>query len=247
MLKCYCANLHIHTALSPCASGEMTPQNIVRMAKLNHNELIAVTDHNSGENVSAVMGAGAEHGVAVLPGMEVQSREDIHLLCYFDRIDDLLSWQEIVYGKLPPIENKEELFGPQLLFDSRDRELGKNNRLLLNGIDLSLEEIIEEVNFRKGICVPAHIDRRAYSVLEHLGFIPSGLPIAAVEGSRAVDVQGMQRKYPYLTAYPFIVSSDAHNLEEMVFNRTYFYLMEPTLDEICLALRGKEGRKVVIV
>ena len=48
-------DLHIHSALSPCAEVEMTPNNIVNMSLLKGLDMIAVTDHNSCGNIRAVM------------------------------------------------------------------------------------------------------------------------------------------------------------------------------------------------
>jgi len=53
-------DLHIHSALSPCASDDMTPNNIVNMCVLKGLDIIAVTDHNSARNVEAISKLGRE-------------------------------------------------------------------------------------------------------------------------------------------------------------------------------------------
>jgi PHP family Zn ribbon phosphoesterase len=54
------ADLHIHTGLSPCASEEMTPPDIVSEAIRKGLRMIAICDHNSAGNVQAVMQAAAD-------------------------------------------------------------------------------------------------------------------------------------------------------------------------------------------
>jgi len=43
---------------------------------------------------------------------------------------------------------------------------------------------------------------------------------------------------------PRIVSSDAHSLEDIGSAYTVFRMAEPTLEELRLALRGQEGRRI---
>src|ERR1017187_7839374 len=99
----YQADLHIHTLLSPCAELEMIPSLIVAAAEQAGLDMIGIADHNSCENAAAVVEASRGSGVKVLPGMEAQSVEGVHLLCLFDRVDDALAWQEIIYAELPPV------------------------------------------------------------------------------------------------------------------------------------------------
>ncbi|HOO13429.1 MAG TPA: PHP domain-containing protein, partial [Bacillota bacterium] len=118
-------DLHIHSALSPCGDNDMTPNNIVNMALLKGLDAIAVTDHNSAENVEAVMKLGFEKGIVVVPGMEVQSKEEVHLLCYFSDLDRALGFQQRVYDNLEG-ENNPDYFGDQLIMDEMDRVVGHN-------------------------------------------------------------------------------------------------------------------------
>lgn len=246
-LQCFCADLHIHTALSPCASDDMTPLNIVRMAKLNHIQILGITDHNSAENAAAVKQAGEEYGVFVIPGMEVQTKEEVHLLCFFEGIEDALNWQEFIYAHLPPLMNNEKFFGRQLLFDSNDNLRAVNSRLLLNSVNLSVKQVVEEIEKRKGLCIPAHVDRMTHGILGHLGFIPQEIDFRCLEISKATNPREFYQRHSALRKYPLIVSSDAHNLEDMCQNRTFFYLKELALQEILYALTNKGGRKVVVL
>ena len=78
-------DLHIHSCLSPCGDDDMTPPNIANMAALLGLDLIAVTDHNSCRNAGAVMEAARMLGLPlrVLPGMEVTTAEEVHVVCLF--------------------------------------------------------------------------------------------------------------------------------------------------------------------
>ena len=54
----YRYDLHIHSALSPCAEKDMTPVTIVGLAKANGLDFVAVSDHNSIKNVEVAIRAG---------------------------------------------------------------------------------------------------------------------------------------------------------------------------------------------
>ncbi|HHY78731.1 MAG TPA: PHP domain-containing protein, partial [Clostridiales bacterium] len=156
-------DLHIHSALSPCGDEDMTPNNIVNMALLKGLDLIAVTDHNSGKNLPAVMEVGKRQGLMVVPGIEVQTREEVHILCYFKNLQSALKLDEIIYNCLPDIDNNEEIFGRQLIFDSQDQVIGKIDKLLLSSSALSVNDVFVLTKGLGGICIPAHVDRPAYS------------------------------------------------------------------------------------
>ncbi len=78
----------------------MFPEFILERAGELGLDLIAVTDHNSCENAAAMLHAAVGTGIAVWPGMEVQTREEAHLVCLFDRLEQALAWQEAVYAHL---------------------------------------------------------------------------------------------------------------------------------------------------
>ncbi len=241
------ADLHLHTALSPCAEAEMTPQSIIKAAATKGISLIGITDHNSAANVSALLEASRSSPVTVLPGIEVQTKEEVHLLCLFYTLAEVLRWQEIVYRHLPPELNKEKLFGPQLLLDSNDRVIGKLEKLLLTSTSFAVEEVVKGVKKIGGLCIPAHIDRPTYSLISNLGFVPPDLEIAALELSFNAHPATFRDNHPDTGRLSFIMSSDAHWLEAIQSPRTYFQVKELNWQEIQLALAGERGRKVVVV
>jgi len=245
-VKPYLADLHVHTVLSPCAEVEMIPPFIVQRAEELALGLIAITDHNSAENVAAVMEAARGRELAVLPGMEVQTKEEVHLLCLFQTVEQVLGWQEVVYAHLPPMKNKDEVFGPQFVVDASGDFVRYNDRLLLTSVSLSVGEVARAVQDREGLCIAAHIDRPAFSLLANLGFVPPDSHFAALELSRHAKADEMRQRNPSLAGYAFVSSGDAHRLDEMS-DRTILTIEEPTIAEISLAFQGRDGRRVKIV
>lgn len=246
MLRHFVADLHIHSVLSPCADYHMVPPLIIERAVRAGLDLVAVTDHNSGENAAALVKAAVNSGVAVLPGMEVESREGVHIVTLFDDVEALEHWQGVVYSALPQKENVEKLLGVQLVVDSNGDLIRVNKRLLLTAVDLSLEEIVATANDLGGLCAPAHVDRPAYGLLSVLGLLPTDVDLPALEISPHVTPSEAIRQFPGLAGCTLIRSSDAHSLEDIGKVATSFLIARPTVAELTLACRGRRGRRVII-
>jgi predicted metal-dependent phosphoesterase TrpH len=242
-LKPLLADLHLHTVLSACAEVEKIPPLIVRQARRLGLGLIAVTDHNACGNAAAVMEAAAGTGLTVLPGMELQTREEVHLLCLFGALECCLEWQEEVWRLLPPLENREEFFGPQYVVDREGKWFRTEGRLLQVSAGIALEEAVDKVHRRGGLAIPAHVDRPSFSLLANLGLVPTGLAADALEVTARWRPEAGFKMWPDLKGQTLIVSGDAHRLAEMQ-SRTLLKVAEPTVEEIRLALRGEAGRKV---
>ena len=231
------ADLHLHTCLSPCADDMMQTAAIIEQAKKVGLDMIGICDHNSGENVSALMKAGKRQGLAVIPGVEVTSREEVHILGLFNTEQDLMYLQDIIYENLPG-QNDEDAFGPQLVIDEYGNVVGQNSRLLIGATTLTLEQIIDAIHQFAGLAVASHVDRQRFSLIGQLGFIPKGLKLDAVEVSNPSSVR---QEYDY----PVVTSSDAHFLEDIGKNSTCFMIEDASLQEITKALRCEMGRMVV--
>jgi PHP family Zn ribbon phosphoesterase len=242
-MRFFLADLHIHTVLSACAEVEMLPELIVERARELGLDIIAVTDHNSAENAAAVINAAAGTGITVLPGMEVQTREEVHLVCLFDTLEQVGRWQGEVYAHLPPLKNDDDAFGTQIVLDADGEAVGTNERLLLTATSFSVEEAVQGVLALGGLCIPAHVDRPAYSLIANLGFIPPDLEIKGVEISALVGPKEARERFPQLAHYSLITSGDAHRLSEMS-KRTTLKMVEPTVAEIALAFAGEGDRGV---
>jgi PHP family Zn ribbon phosphoesterase len=245
MLKPILADLHVHTVLSPCAETEMIPPLIVERAQRLGLGMIAITDHNACFNVEAVMKAAAERGLHVFAGMELQTLEEVHLLCLFDTLAQCLSWQEEVFGRLPPLFNQEEFFGAQFVVDATGEWIRTEERLLATSAGIPLEEAVSKVHRLGGLAVPAHVDRPSFSILSNLGFLPESLEADALEVThRFLPLEGFS-KWPEMKRYSLIMDGDAHRLSEMR-NRTLFQIQGPAMEEISLAFRGEGGRRVIV-
>jgi hypothetical protein len=193
-----------------------------------------------------VIEAARGYDLTVLPGMEVQTKEEVHLLCLFGTVEQALDWQETVYAHLPAWKNDPQFFGPQFVVDATGDLIGHNERLLATSTSLSLEEVSREVSERGGVCIAAHVDRPSFSLLANLGWVPEGAELSAMEITPRVTVDEVQRRHPSLARYSFICSGDVHRLSEMS-DRTVLTLKEPTIAEISMAFLGQGGRRAKVL
>ena len=220
-------DLHIHSVLSPCGEEEMTPNNIVNMALLKEIDYIAVTDHNTAKNLPAVLAVAKEigEGICILPGIEVTTKEEADILAYFPTLEGALELDEMLYQHLPEVMNRKEMFGPQYIMDENDDIIGAVDKLLISATDIGVDQLWETVTSIGGVIVPAHIDRKSYSIIASLGFIPPELAIKTCEISKGETVENVLKKYRFFRTYQFIHGSDAHQLEDIA-EREYFIEME---------------------
>lgn len=242
MLRCFIADLHIHTCLSPCADLTMSPKRVIEKALEKNLNIIGVCDHNSAENVVAAKNVALKKKIAVLAGMEVSSVEEVHVIALFDDVPLVLKLQKIVYESLPLEENKEEYFGQQIIANEFDEIEGYNKKLLISATTLTLKRIIYEIHNLGGLAIAAHIDRESYSVIGQLGFIPQDLEFDALELSPNISESKALDRFPEIKEFPLISSSDAHFLQDIGKSTTLFFLNEPTIYEIQNALKKIDGR-----
>jgi len=88
----------------------MIPPLIVDKALELGIQIIAITDHNASANVEAVMQAAQGTNLTVIPGMELQTNEEIHSLCLFETLEKLNKFQQVVDQTLPDFPNNVEFF-----------------------------------------------------------------------------------------------------------------------------------------
>ena len=243
-LRTYVAELHVHTVVSPCAAAEMIPPLIVREAVEKGINLIAITDHNSSANVEAVQKAAKGTGLEVLPGIELQTREEVHLLCIFDNLAQLETWQKQVDDRLPARENDIEHFGEQFVVDENGEFLRREPRLLSTSANISLKQAVGDVSELGGVAIPAHVNRRAFGLITNLGFVPPDLPVDALEISRHID-PSQARDNLLLRGFTLIQNGDVHRLDELM-GVNIFRMAAPTIVELKRAFRNERGRSVRI-
>ena len=218
-LKTYRADLHMHTALSPCASEQMTPPAIVAAALEAGLDMIAVSDHNSSGNVAAVQRAAelAGGGLCVLPGMEIMSTEEAHVVGLFPDV----AVAEAVSAKLRGLLSIADasyysFFGEQPLLDAEGREVGSETATLAWAVPLDLGATVQLIHDAGGLAIAAHVDRKSFSVFSQLGFFPADAGFDGVEVSRRVAPGSEAARQFAALGLPVTRASDSHFLEEIV-------------------------------
>lgn len=213
-------DLHIHSCLSPCGDGDMTPNNIVNMALLAGLDCIALTDHNTCLNCPAALRAAERlreqrgAGPRVIPGMELCTAEEAHVICLFPALEAALGFSAYIRGTLPRVENRPDIFGEQLILDENDEVAGQEPLLLTTASSVGIDEVPALVRQYGGATFPAHIDRPSYSVTAALGDFPA-VGFTAAEATAQADTDGLRKRYPAVASLPLLRDSDAHYLEQI--------------------------------
>lgn len=206
----YYYDLHIHSDLSPCGNSEMTPNNIVNMAYLKGLNIISVTDHNSLNNYLPIKELGEKLDILVIPGIEVTTKEEVHVLCYFNSDKKACGFSNIIYDSLPNIKNNISIFGEQNIYNTKDDIIGHKDKLLINASSYTIDEIYLLTKEHGGIMVPAHINKKSNSILSILGFIPMNLKIDFVEVYKNSSINEK-----IIKNYIVLNNSDAHQLVDI--------------------------------
>ncbi len=201
---------------------DMTPNNIVHMAMLKGLDAIAVCDHNCAWNLNAVKAVADACGVLLLPGVEAQSREEVHVLCYFPTVSAAESFSRAFYETLPPIPNMPDFFGVQAVLDEFDELIRYEEKLLIQSSELTIDELYALCKAHGGVSVPAHINREANSLPYLLGFMPESPAFSSVELMQNV----LPPKGLDLSPYHVLYSSDAHDLQNILERRFFLPVKE---------------------
>ncbi len=209
-------DLHIHSCLSPCAEDDMTPANIAGFAKLNGIDVIAVTDHNAADNLPAAQKACDAYGVRLLPGIEVNTAEEIHLLTYFKTVEAALEMGRELYAALPEFPYDAQIWGRQIVMNENDEEVRNVQKLLTGAVQMDVYAVKALCDRLGGVAVPAHVDKDSFSLLSVLGFAPEDLPFEAFEVKRPEhNLQMLLETGRLPKAAKIVTSSDAHQLQDI--------------------------------
>ena len=231
-------DFHMHSCLSPCGDDEMTPNNLVNMAQLAGLTAIALTDHNSCGNCTAAAAVAREIGITFLPGMELCTAEEAHVVCVFPTLDAALEFEKCVAPHIPPIQNRPEIFGEQVLRDAEDTVIGHHDVLLTTATAISVDSVAALARSHGGVAFPAHIDRPSYSITASLGDLPP-LGFTAIEITASGNVPDLQQRYPEIAGKPLLQNSDAHRLEDIGDAGPFLELPDDNPSTIIAALRGE--------
>jgi 3',5'-nucleoside bisphosphate phosphatase len=229
-------DLHIHSCLSPCGDEDMTPANIVGMSSLKNLDIIAVTDHNSCKNCPAVMELAEEYNLLVLPGMELCTMEEVHVLCLFTELYDAMAFDEYVYSQLIKIPNDEAIFGKQEIYDASDQKIGSEPYLLINATQITFDSLGKLMEEFHGVYIPAHLDKSSNSLLSNLGFVPPEADFRAAELANISLKDELSHKNPYLLNCNVLTNSDAHYLEHISEAVNFLPCMERSREAVLQAL-----------
>jgi Predicted metal-dependent phosphoesterases (PHP family) len=186
----------------------MTPVTIVACASAVGIEMLAVADHNAIDNVAAAMEIGEALGVTVVPALELQTAEDIHVLCLFETFDALENFYRSV--GFPSVVNRPELFGNQLIINSDDEVCGTVSRLLSTGSSLPEYDVCSRVKSFGGIAIPAHIDRDVNGMVAVLGDIPDYYTAVELSANCSADIAAK-----YANKFNVIFNSDSHSTDTL--------------------------------
>jgi PHP family Zn ribbon phosphoesterase len=243
-MKWFRADLHIHSVLSPCGDLDMSPVRIIHEAKKEKLDIIGLADHNSTLHCELLVELGKREGITVFPGVEINTREEVHCLAFFEKVDTVQKFQHYLNLHLPDIKNKPDKFGYQLVINEKEEILDEVENLLIIGLDCSIEEAEKKVHELGGIFIPAHVDRQANGIFSQIGFIADDLKIDAIEYSAALTSDKLLKLRPELKRYSLISNSDAHYPNQIGKRVTEYYLEEPSFSEWNKALKGIESRKI---
>ena len=208
----YFYDLHIHSALSPCADNDMTPNNIAGMAAIKGLSVLALTDHNSAKNCPAFFEACKQQGIIAIAGMELSTAEDIHLVCLFRELDDAMRFDAEIERHLMPIANRPEIFGEQLILDGDDEIIGEFDTLLISATDLPIDEAVALAKSYGAHVHPAHIDRESNGIVAILGDIPAEYGFRVFELRERTSTERLAQTVEELAENNILVCSDAHHL-----------------------------------
>ncbi len=229
-------DLHMHSALSPCGDNDMTPNNIVNMSIIKGLDVIAITDHNSCGNVRAAQKV-ANGRITVIPGMEIETSEEVHMVSLFPTIEAAEEMEKILRASCTPVKNRPEIFGNQYYMDENDGIIGEEERLLVTASGLSVYDVVQKVAELGGVAYPAHIDRQSYSIVSNLGFIPPDLTVSAVE----VTAKNREKFRKNFEQYTVITSSDAHYLADISEREFCLDVLHKKVEEILFSLMFKKA------
>lgn len=233
-------DLHLHSCLSPCGDADMLPSNIVGMAALKELDVIALTDHNSCRNCAAVMQLAEAYGVLAIPGMELCTEEEVHVVCLFPSLEAAEEFEVLVDQAMPPFPNRPDIFGRQQIADCDDNIIGEVPHLLINAAAIRFDDVHQLIAPFGGVIIPAHIDKSSNSLLSNLGMIPQDSRFVCYELAHPEKRAELEQQHPFLRSCRMITDSDAHYLQHIHEPEFFLEAKDKTIDAVLRALQSAE-------
>lgn len=193
----------------------MSPHNILKKAEQSGLNLISITDHNTVAHSILINRIKKESPVNVIFGVELTTKEEIHLLGYFPDEFSIKEMEKKIIDYLPKMENRAPFFGYQLIYDQKGEIAEIDHLLRQNALQLNMDELVKYIHELGGIAVPAHINREHCSIKSQIGFLDPKSDFDAVELSRLEWKNKKHKVGDLLEGFPVISGSDSHFLEDI--------------------------------
>jgi predicted metal-dependent phosphoesterase TrpH len=222
----------------------MHPAELIQAALRADLDAVAVCDHNSVDNAAAVCRAGTAVGIPVIPGVEITSEEEVHILGLLPDMEAALTLQSRILRALPG-RNDPRVFGMQVIANENAEVLGFNEHLLSGATTLSVDAVVDAIHQVNGLAVASHVDRERFGIIGQLGMIPPDLPLDALEVSQRMPLPAARAAYAAHGKYPLLCASDAHDPKDVGRAASWLYLEAPTLSELRQAFSEHGGRMVL--
>ena len=210
---------HIHSCVSPCAALEMSPSAIVEALQAKKIQFAALTDHNTTKNCPAFATLCKRANIAALYGMELQTSEEIHVLCLFSDLQIAMNFGNEIDKLIPFFQNKPEKNGDQVFVDIHDTIIGEIQKYLQVSASISLEEAAKKVHNLGGLCIPAHVNRQSFSMISQLGCIIPGewdaLEVINIPPTYVLPNDPTNHIPLDTLDFPLTTSSDAHYIDDI--------------------------------
>lgn len=245
-MNTYKADLHIHSVLSPCASLEMSPSNIIEQAKKVKLDIIAVADHNSTLHCPLIHDLATKNGIFAIYAAEVTTREEVHCLCLFENEEQRTQFQKYIETNIQKVPNNPDIFGYQVVVNEQEDILDEIEYLLHSALKTGIDEVEEFVHALGGIFIPAHVDRPKFSITSQLGFIPRNLNYDALEVSKNTSISSFIKGNPYISKKRFIRNSDSHAIEQIGSVFSTFRMEKLDFVNLRMAILGLNGCDVLV-
>ena len=229
-------DLHMHSCLSPCGGEDNTPANLAGMCALAGIDVVALTDHNTIGNCAAFCRAAERYGLLALPGMELTTSEEVHVVCLFPDLAAAAEFGALVRKRLPSVKNRASIYGTQILMDEKDNVLGEDDAFLAGAADLGIYETAALARSFGGVAYPAHIDRSTFALLNTLGLWDPDMGFTLAEVSKNCPPGLFDR--PDLRGVPHIDASDAHYLDQVLDAHQYMTVPERSPEAVIAWLRA---------
>jgi len=222
----------------------MHPAALARAAIEAGLDGFVLCDHNAADNVAAAGRAARAAGCVAVPGMEITTEEEVHLVALLPDESAAGVLHARVAAVLPG-QNVPDVLGMQVIANERAEVLGFNPSRLSGATTWPIERAVEEIHRAGGVAIAAHVDRERFGVIGQLGLVPPGLRLDAVEVSANTPFGVGRRRYAEPLALQAVTGSDAHAPSQVGRAVTFLHLGAADAADVGRAILADAGRSVL--